>query len=210
MIIDDLIHANFTKLFEKNLLHELSNYGVLKTVDTETIILEIRREIRFIPFIVSGVAKVMRRDGQGNGILLHYLSGQETSAIAVSYALQDAKSDVRIKSEGDVSYIAIPVKVVLSWFEKYPTWITYFNRLNQEQVASLIDKINDITFTDLESRLTKYLEENSVLFNSNVIHKKHFDIARDLKVSREAVSRILKKMENDDIITLGRNKIILN
>ena len=210
MKIDDLINANFTKLFEKNLLHELSNYGVLKTVDSETIILEIRREIRFIPFIVSGVVKVMRRDGQGNGILLHYLTGKETSAIAINYALQNVNSDVRIKSEGDVSYIAIPVKVVLSWFQKYPTWVTYFNRLSQVQVASLIEKINDIAFTDLENRLTKYLEENSVLFNSNVIYKKHFDIARDLKVSREAVSRVLKKMEHDEIITLGRNKIILN
>jgi CRP/FNR family transcriptional regulator len=210
MKIDDLIQANFTKLFEKNLLHELSTYGVLKTVDTETIILEIRRDVRFIPFIVSGVVKVMRRDGQGNGILLHYLTGTQTSAIAVNYALQDARSDVRIKSEGDVSYIAVPVKVVLSWFEKFPTWISYFNKLNQEQVASLIEKINDIAFTDLENRLTKYLEENSVLFNSNVIYIKHFDIARDLKVSREAVSRILKKMEHDEIITLGRNKIILN
>jgi CRP/FNR family transcriptional regulator len=49
-----------------------------------------------------------------------------------------------------------------------------------------------------------------LLMNSNVICKKHFDIARDLKVSREAISRTLKKMERDEIITLGRNKIILN
>jgi CRP/FNR family transcriptional regulator len=210
MKIDDLINANFKTLFEENLLQELSNYGVLKTVESETIIVEIRREIRFIPFIVSGIAKVMRRDGQGNGILLHFLSSQQTSAIAVCYALQQKKSEIRVKSESNVSYIAIPVKVVLSWFKKFDSWTNYYNELNQIQTAKLIERINDIAFTDLEYRLTKYLEEYSLLMNSNVICKKHFDIARDLKVSREAISRTLKKMERDEIITLGRNKIILN
>ena len=45
---------------------------------------------------------------------------------------------------------------------------------------------------------------------NTVIYRKHFDIARDLKVSREAVSRVLKKLEKEEIVTLGRNKIILN
>ena len=162
MKIDDLINANFKTLFEENLLQELSNYGVLKTVESETIIVEIRREIRFIPFIVSGIAKVMRRDGQGNGILLHFLSSQQTSAIAVCYALQQKKSEIRVKSESNVSYIAIPVKVVLSWFKKFDSWTNYYNELNQIQTAKLIERINDIAFTDLEYRLTKYLEEYSL------------------------------------------------
>jgi len=82
--------------------------------------------------------------------------------------------------------------------------------LNQQQTSFLIEKINDIAFTSLEDRLVKYLEYTSYISNDITVYRKHFDIARDLRVSREAVSRILKKLEKEDLITLGRNKIILN
>ena len=67
-----------------------------------------------------------------------------------------------------------------------------------------------MAFENLEFRVLKYLKETSLIHKSNLIPRKHFDIARDLKVTREAISRVLKKMEKDQIITLGRNKITLN
>lgn len=210
MIIDDIVAAHFSSTFEKPLLQEISNNGVLKSADIDQIILEIRRSIKFIPIIVSGVAKVMRRDGQGNGIFLHYLSENQTSAIAVNYAIENKKSEIRIKAESDISYIVVPAKAVTLWAEKYQSWRRYYSKLYQEQSSYLLEKIGDIAFTDLESRLIKYLEDTSLVKNNNIIYRKHFDIARDLKVSREAVSRLLKKLESEDILTLGRNKIILN
>ncbi len=41
------------------------------------------------------------------------------------------------------------------------------------------------------------------------IHISHADIANDLSVSREAISRLLKKLEEQGKVELGRNKIIL-
>lgn len=210
MEIDEIVAANFSSLFEKNLLQEMCSNGVLKYAEKDKIILEIRREINFIPLIVFGVAKVMRRDGKGNGIMLHYLSEKQSSAIAITYALENKKSEVRIKAESYVKYIAIPAKVVNLWFDKYKSWRAFYFRLNQRQTSFLIEKINDIAFTGLENRLLKYIKNTSLIKKSDTIYRKHFDIARDLKVSREAVSRILKKLENDKILTLGRNKITLN
>jgi len=210
MKINELVASNFSPLFEKKLRKEICNYGILKKVESENIILEIRRDIHFIPFVIKGVVKVMRRDGMGNGVLLHYITENQTSAIAVSYAREHKKSEIRLKSDGNVVYIAVPSKVVNSWFEKYETWNDYFFKYNQLQISSVIDKLSDIVFLSLEERLLKYLEQTSLMYNDNTIYKKHFDIASDLKVSREAISRILKKLEKEDVITLGRNKIIMN
>lgn len=210
MKIDDIVSDNFSKIFEPKLLQEILKYGILKNAESQKIILEIRRDIQFIPFIVSGIAKVKRRDGKGNGIFLHYLTENQTSAISVTYAQENKKSEIRIKTEGYVTYIAVPVKVVNSWFSKYESWRKYYFKLSHKQTSSLIEKINDIAFNSLEYRLMKYLEDTSLVKNNNIIYRKHFDIARDLKVSREAISRILKKMEKEEVLTLGRNKIILN
>lgn len=210
MRINEIVDQNFSTLFENNLKHEICNYGILKKAEPDKILLEIRREIEFIPIVISGIVKVMRRDGKGNGIFLHYLTAQQTSAIAITYALENKISDIRLKAESTISYIAVPVKTVNSWFIKYNTWRSFYMQLNHKQTSYLIEKINDIAFESLEFRLLKYLENVSLVYNSNTITRKHFDIARDLKVSREAISRVLKKMEQNEIIILGRNKITLN
>ena len=210
MRINEIIDTHFSKIFEIKLQQELCKYGILKQAEPDQIILEIRRDANFIPLIVSGVAKVMRRDGKGNGIFLHYLSNKQTSAIAISYALENKKNEIRIKAESAITYIAIPVKSVNLWFEKYNSWRLFFLKLNQLQTASLLNLVNDIAFENLEFRVLKYIENSSLIYNNNTINRKHFDIARDLKVSREAISRILKKLEKEEVVTLGRNKITLN
>ena len=149
------------------------NYGVLKKVEPDKIILEIRTEIEFIPLIVSGVVKAMRRDGKGNGIFLHYLTPSQTSAIALTFSLENKKSEIRLKAESTVSYIAVPAKTVNSWFIKYNSWRSFYLKLNSKQTSFLIEKINDIAFESLEYRLLKYLEQtNTKLADSTEFQKK--------------------------------------
>ena len=210
MKLNEIVTTSFSSIFKEDLLQEICNNGILKYAEPEKIILEIRREIKFIPLIVSGIVKVMRRDGKGTGIFFHYLAEKQTSAIAISYALENKKSEIRLKAQSNITYIAIPSKVVDLWFLKYQSWRAFYFKLNQQQTSYLIESINDIAFTSLEYRLLKYLQYTSSIFHDKTIHRKHFDIARDLKVSREAISRILKKLEKEEIITLGRNKITLN
>jgi CRP/FNR family transcriptional regulator len=210
MKIHEIVAQHFSTIFESKIQKEMCDYGILKHAVTDQIILEIRNEILFIPIIISGVAKVMRRDGKGNGIFLHYLSKNQTSAIAITYSLEDKKSEIRIKAESNVTYIAMPAKIVNSWFLNYSSWRSFYLKLNHQQTSFLLEKINDIAFENLEFRLIKYLEYTSLVHNDNTVSRKHFDIARDLKVSREAISRVLKKLEKEETITLGRNKITLN
>ena len=44
---------------------------------------------------------------------------------------------------------------------------------------------------------------------SAILHISHQDIANDLYSSRVAVSRLMKKLENDNFIEQQRNKIIV-
>ena len=179
MKLTEIVSANFSNLFEDNLLQEICNNGILKYAEPEKIILEIRRDIKFIPLIVLGVVKVMHRDGKGNGIFLHYLIENQSSAIAISYALENKISEIRLEAQSNIIYIAIPSKVVDSWFLKYQSWRTFFFKLNRQQTSYLIEKINDIAFTNLESRLLKYLDYTSITRNNNIINIKHFDIYDD-------------------------------
>ena len=155
MKIDEIVANNFSEIFEPKILKELCDYGILKHAEPDQIILEIRREIHFIPILISGVAKVMRRDGKGNGLFLHYLSDNESSAVAITYSLETKKSEIRIKAESNVTYIAVPAKTVNSWFLNYSSWRSFYLKMNQQQTSFLLERINDIAFENLEFRLMK-------------------------------------------------------
>ena len=67
--------------------------------------------------------------------------------------------------------------------------------------------IDNIAFRGLDDRMEKYLQSLSQSTGSHTLNFTHQQIADDLNVSREAVSRLLKKMENLGIVKLSRNQI---
>ena len=48
-----------------------------------------------------------------------------------------------------------------------------------------------------------------IILHSQELSLTHQDLARELNASREAVSRLLKKLERTNLLSLGRNKITL-
>jgi len=56
--------------------------------------------------------------------------------------------------------------------------------------------------------MENYLKKLSNSIGNKLIHRTHQQIADDLNVSREAVSRLLKKLEKMEIVKLGRNEIL--
>jgi CRP-like cAMP-binding protein len=51
------------------------------------------------------------------------------------------------------------------------------------------------------------LVQHAALSERQVVHKSHAEIAKELNVSREAISRMLKMMENQDAVHLGHGSI---
>ena len=74
---------------------------------------------------------------------------------------------------------------------------------------SLIDTIDRLAFSKLDEQLVEYLEMRAATLNSNVVETTHQQIAMDLNVTREAISRLLKKLEKAGMLKLERNRIHL-
>ena len=73
----------------------------------------------------------------------------------------------------------------------------------------LLDAVDSIAFHRMDERVLKYLQVKSNSLNTNEISMSHHDIAVDLNSSREVISRILKQMERNKLVKLGRNNIKL-
>jgi CRP/FNR family transcriptional regulator len=71
----------------------------------------------------------------------------------------------------------------------------------------MLGAIDNLAFSKMEDRILNYLKEKVRLTDDRILTVTHQDIALDLNTSRVVVSRILKKLENEDKIVLLRNEI---
>ena len=73
----------------------------------------------------------------------------------------------------------------------------------------MLEAIDSLAFLKMDERLYKYLKNMAMVDGTKTISIKHQEIAEDLNTSRVVVSRLLKKLENEGKIKLGRNRIVV-
>ncbi|WPQ64833.1 Crp/Fnr family transcriptional regulator [Chitinophaga sancti] len=201
--------ARLDFVLEPALMEEIKEFGEMRSFKDGDIIIDYGKYIRMMPLVVKGSLKVLKRNDNGNEILLYYLSSSETCSMAYSCCLEEKKSEVKAIAEGDLEIIAIPHNKLDEWLCKYPSWKNYILRSFNERFSELLKSIESIAFLKLDERLIAYLKEKKRLSGSNVIKASHYQIADELATSRVVVSRLLKLLENDGKVLLYRNEIKL-
>ena len=83
------------------------------------------------------------------------------------------------------------------------------NAYYRERINELLNTIDQLAFQKLDERLVYFLKEKSRIAGSTLINLSHEEIATKLASSREVISRLLKKLENENKVLLYRNQIKL-
>ncbi len=203
------IKTVFEHVLEVNLIRELEKNGKLMTFQEGDCILDIGQTVRFMPLILKGTIKVIRIDEEGREILLYYVNQMETCAMTFTCCMQLKSSEVKAIAESDTLLIALPVHLMDEWLVKYPSWKSFVMQTISNRFNELLKMIDSIAFQKLDERLLNYLKDRSKAVDSTLINLTHQQIADDLATSRVVISRLLKKLENDNKILLYRNQIKL-
>lgn len=171
--------------------------------------IDIGESIRYIPLILDGVIKIVREDDSGGELLLYFVEFGNTCAMTLNCCLDSSKSEISALCESDVSLIMIPVNLMDLWLTRYKSWRTFIFDNFQSRLNEMLKTIDALTFLKLDDRLRNYLEGKFKHSNENKLHITHLEIANDLNSSRVVISRLLKQMENEGHIKLGRNTLSL-
>ena len=118
-------------------------------------------------------------------------------------------SQINAEAETDVTLLFIPLEFLDKWSTEYLSWKRFVLKTFKNKFDQLLQVIDEIAFNNIDYRLINYLSEKKKIAKDNIIKTTHQDIAIDLNSSREVISRLLKKIENQGKIKLGRGKIEL-
>lgn len=199
----------FSTVFEPALLAELETKSMLMKVSGGETIMRIGSPVRAVPLLISGIVKVSRVNEEGQEILLYYVRSGETCAMSFTCWMTSQVSSIEGVAEEDSVLLAIPGKVVDEWLLKYPTWKKFVMTTILDGFTVVIKSIDDIAFKKMDDRLIIYLKEKSKATGSSLINLTHQQIGDELGTNRVVVSRLLKKLENDNRLLLYRNQIKL-
>ena len=207
-IIKKILHDQFSQISDRRLQEAIAEVGKLMHFETGDILMDYGSYIKMVPLIVQGSIKVSREDEiAGKELLLYFLNAGDTCSMSFTCCMMDKKSAIRTEALEPTTIIGIPIKYVDEWMSKYTIWKNFVMRSYDNKMLELVSVIDSIAFRGLDDRMEKYLESLSHSTGSTILNFTHQQIADDLNVSREAVSRLLKKMEHLGIVKLSRNQI---
>jgi CRP/FNR family transcriptional regulator len=205
---------NFKKLFttfasSKELLSTFSEIGFLKEFSSSTVILKEDSYVKVIPLVLSGLIKVYKEEENGNEVLLYYIKPGESCIMSIMASGKNEKISVKGVVEEDTQLLIIPVEKLAALRRNFPQWNLFVYQLFNEKFDEVIEMVKVLTFSNKEKRLEDYLKKESQIKNTQIIHHSHQEIAQELGSSREVISRLLKKLENDGKIALAQRQIKL-
>jgi CRP/FNR family transcriptional regulator len=194
---------------EAKLIEEIISIGNIINYSEGDVILDYGKKIKFMPLILNGTIRVMRKDEEDREILLYYLSSNESCAMAYTCCMEAKKSEIKAIAEDNVELIAIPHEKLDEWIVKYPSWRSYIFNSFTQRFNELLKSIESIAFHKLDERLVKYLKNKTKVSGKSSILLSHNQIAEEMGTSRVVISRLLKQLENDKKLILYRNEIKL-
>lgn len=188
---------------------KLTAYGIIRTfAEGETIVNE-RAYIKAIPIVVRGSIRVMRTDEEGREILLYYIRPGESCIMSFLGGMHSTPSIIKAVSEEETEVMLIPASKVSMLIKEFPEWLDYIFLLYHQRFEELLDVVNSIAFKRMDERLLNFLRKKQELMQSDTLQVTHEQLAAELGTARTVVSRLLKQMETEGLVKLGRNKIIL-
>lgn len=180
----------------KDFLEEFQKHASLVNIKSKTEILAEGNKIKNIPFVINGSLKVYALN-DGRELIYNYIRSGETCLMSFSTIFNDFVSRVYVVSEEDTEALIIPANVLLDWLIKYPQINKLFYYEFDLRFTDIMNMVNDAVFHKLDKRVLNYIRQQIAITGHNPIKLTHKEIANNLGTSREVISRVLKKVENE-------------
>lgn len=207
--IKNTLKALFPAITQINLIQEMAEQGTFVEVPAGFVLLKADQIVRDLPLVISGSIKVVKVDGEGNEMFLYYILPGESCAMTLTSCIKREPSSVKAIVESDLQVLTLPMSAIHEWTFKYPSWNTFMVDTYSKRFDEVLEVVDHIAFQNLDNRLLHYLTEKIKVVGSSTLQLSKTSVAKDLNSSREVISRLFKKMEEQGIIVTEGNSVRL-
>jgi len=198
-------------LLSKELLSYLSEVGEVITYKEDALILDYGMEADFMPIILEGSARVMRIDDEdpSKELLLYFLTPGEICPCAAFSLLPNGVMPITVEAENTCQVLNIPIDKLSFIAENYSEWRLFELSNFRRRFEELLSLVDNAIFKQLGARLLAYIEKRCRLNGRRGVPLSKVKMASELGTSREVVSRLLKNLENEEVLTQDKDGVHL-
>lgn len=195
--------------FEPGLIEVIEKEAVQRSFRAGDVIMRTGQYIKSTALVLEGQIKIYRENQDGGEFLMYYLGPGQACAVSMICAIQSQTSEIMAIAEEDTEVLMIPVQMMDELMNKYKSWYQFVIQTYRGRFDELLSVVDNIAFHNMDERLEFYLKRHASKSGKKIMEVSHQQIADDLNSSREVISRLLKKMEQRNLVKLHRNMIEL-
>lgn len=193
--------------FEPELKQRVTKLCMLREIPAGEIIIRKGQFIKHTLLIGSGRVKLYRQGDDGEEAFIYELEAGSACALSMICNTKQEASEIMAKTVEDTVAIMIPIQLMDELMQQYKTWYYFVIANYRARFEELLSVFDNVVFKGMDERLDFYLKNQFERTKNNILSITHQEIANDLNSSREVISRLLKKMEQEKKIRLLRNSI---
>jgi CRP/FNR family transcriptional regulator, anaerobic regulatory protein len=188
----------------------LEGAGERRSFPKGTVLYEEGFPCPLVPLILSGTVRVYKMGETGREITLYRVEPGQVCVLSSTCALagQDAKLPAVAVAETDVEMLAVPSHVFRRLLREQPELQGFINRTLTERLAEMMMVVDEIAFGRVDLRLAELLLRRAG-GAVGAVEATHAQLAMELGSAREVVSRLLKELERQGLVRLGRGRVEL-
>ena len=160
---------------------------------------------RYFLLVLEGTVKVVKLSETGQEITLYRVAAGETCELSTSCLLAEQHYPAEAITETAVQAMLIPKEAFQYTLANSDDFRRFVFSSLDRGISELVSLVEDIAFSSMDRRLAHCLM--SMMDERGVIKMTHQEIAAELGTAREVVSRLLKRFEKEQWVTLGRGTI---
>ena len=207
IILREKLGEYYSSIFEKDLIEEIVKVGFIDKYKQGEILVDIGENMTHIPLILNGAVKIIRREKEGDELVLYFLEKGDTCAISFINCINRKESIFKAVVENDTEAIFLPVEYIDDWLANFKTWRHFIIDSYHFRLSEMVESIESLAFMNMNQRLLKYLGDKAKINQDLNLDITHQEIADDLNTSRVVVTRLLKQLHNDGKVYSTRNKV---
>ena len=159
--------------------------------------------------LTEGRVRTFTLSAEGREVTLYRLLERDICIFSASCVMRGVTFDVTIAAESDVSFFQIPSALFRELMSESTIVANYVNELIATRMSDVMWLLDQVMYRRMDSRVAAALLEEADLEQTTCLKLTHEDLARHLGSAREVITRMLRYLQEEGLVSLGRGEIHL-
>lgn len=186
----------------------LKNY-VKKEYKAKEIIYSPAKECLGVFLILEGVVRVYLMDDKGNTATVFRMRKGDFCVLSMSCVLSEITFDVEMEAEEPCELLLIPTAVFSGIAAQNLHVENFIYKIMIDKFSHMMNAMQQLMFYSLEQRVISFLLDEAAVTGTDTLKLTKEQIAESIGSAREAVSRVLTKLQKQKLIVSGRGSVTI-